>query len=124
MTLDTVALERWLDARHADAVGFLAELVKVPSDTPPGDNAPAARRAAELLEALGFEVERHEVPAAQVAAAGLRSVTNLVVRHRFGPGRSSARAAVRSVKSAGLIFVSSSGTTGNETVPSALARGE
>jgi len=91
MTLDTAALERWLGARHADAVGFLAELVKVPSDTPPGDNTPAARRAAELLAGLGFEVERHEVPAAQVAAAGLRSVTNLVVRHRFGPPGSGTR---------------------------------
>ncbi len=80
------ALERWLEARHGEAVAFLAELVKVPSDTPPGDNAPHARRAAELLGAMGFEVERHEVPAARVAAVGLDSVTNLVVRHRFGPG--------------------------------------
>jgi acetylornithine deacetylase/succinyl-diaminopimelate desuccinylase-like protein len=91
MTLDIAALERWLEARHADAVGFLAELVKVPSDTPPGDNAPAAKRAAELLGALGFEVERHEVPAAKVAEAGLQSVTNLVVRHRFGPPASGTR---------------------------------
>ena len=41
---------------------FLAELVKVPSDNPPGDCAPHAARAAELLEALGFTVERHVVP--------------------------------------------------------------
>lgn len=86
MTAKTTALEGWLDAHHAQAVAFLAELVKVPSDTPPGDNAPHARRAAELLEGLGFEVERHEVPARAVAEAGLRSITNLVVRHRFGEG--------------------------------------
>ena len=85
MTLHA-ALEAWLEARHDDAVAFLAELVKVPSDTPPGDNAAHARRAAELLAAMGFEVERHEVPADVVAAAGLRSITNLVVRHRFGAG--------------------------------------
>jgi succinyl-diaminopimelate desuccinylase len=80
------ALEHWLDARHSEAVEFLADLVKVPSDTPPGDNAPHSRRAAELLTAMGFEVERHELPAATVAEAGLRSITNLVVRHRFGAG--------------------------------------
>ena len=87
MSADTHrALEAWLAAREGDAVAFLAELVKVPSDTPPGDNTPHAARAAELLGAMGFEVERHEVPAGEVAAAGLRSITNLVVRHRFGPG--------------------------------------
>src|SRR5258706_14283836 len=86
MTTAHTALEHWLDARHAEAVAFLAELVKVPSDTPPGDNAPHAQRATALLTAMGFEVERHEVPAATVAAAGLRSVTNLVIRHRFGEG--------------------------------------
>ncbi len=86
MTTDNTDLERWLDARHAEAVAFLAELVKVPSDTPPGDNTPHAQRAAALLSAMGFEVERHEVPAATVGAAGLRSITNLVVRQRFGAG--------------------------------------
>ena len=86
MTAVETALEQWLEARHAEAVSFLAELVKVPSDTPPGDNAPLAERAAALLTAMGFQVERHEVPAAAVAAAGLRSITNLVVRHRFGEG--------------------------------------
>src|SRR5258705_1586248 len=80
------AIESWLDARQADAVAFLTELVKVPSDTPPGDNARHAERAASLLTAMGFEVERHPVPAAAVAEAGLESVTNLVVRHRFGAG--------------------------------------
>ena len=79
-------IERWLAAREAQAVAFLAELVKVPSDTPPGDNAPHARRAAELLEGLGLEVERYEVPSRAAVDEGLRSITNLVVRHRFGPG--------------------------------------
>ncbi len=39
---------------------FLAELVKVPSDNPPGDCAPHAKRARELLEQLGLAVEAHE----------------------------------------------------------------
>ncbi|MFN4089059.1 MAG: M20/M25/M40 family metallo-hydrolase [Alphaproteobacteria bacterium] len=67
-------------------LAFLAELVRVPSDNPPGDCAPHAAVAARLLEALGFAVERHEVPAVEVAAVGMRSAVNLVVRHRFGDG--------------------------------------
>jgi succinyl-diaminopimelate desuccinylase len=75
-----------VDAAFPEQVRFLAELVRVPSDNPPGDCTPHARRTAELLEALGFTVERHEVPAAQVAAHGMISATNLVVRRRFGAG--------------------------------------
>ncbi len=75
-----------VDATFADQVRFLADLVRVPSDSPPGDCAPHARRTAQLLEGLGFSVERHEVPAAEVQANGMISVTNLVVRHRFGAG--------------------------------------
>ena len=71
---------------HATQVQFLAELVKVPSDNPPGDCAPHAKRAAELLEQLGFVVERHPVPAEVVRANGMISATNLIVRRRFGPG--------------------------------------
>jgi len=85
-TPDTDTL-RHLIAERADAQRqFLAELVKVPSDNPPGDCAPHAERAAVLLEALGYEVERHPVPADRVKAAGMISVTNLIIRHRFGDG--------------------------------------
>jgi succinyl-diaminopimelate desuccinylase len=65
---------------------FLAELVKVASDNPPGDTAPHAQRTAALLEGLGFVVERYDVPMDFVNAHGMRSITNLVVRCRFGPG--------------------------------------
>jgi hypothetical protein len=37
-------------------------------------------------KAAGFAVEAHPVPRAVVEAAGMRSVTNLIVRHRFGDG--------------------------------------
>ncbi|MFZ3320724.1 MAG: M20/M25/M40 family metallo-hydrolase [Usitatibacter sp.] len=80
------ALDALVDARFDDSVSFLREIVRLPSDTPPGDNAPHARAAAEALESLGFTVERHPVPADVVAAHGLVSVTNLIVRHRFGDG--------------------------------------
>jgi acetylornithine deacetylase/succinyl-diaminopimelate desuccinylase-like protein len=76
----------WLDTQREAEARFLAGIVKVPSDNPPGDCAPAAEKAAALLEGLGFAVERHEVPEALVRANGMVSATNLVVRRRFGPG--------------------------------------
>ena len=60
--------------------------MKVPSDNPPGDCAAHAHRARELLEQLGLTVEAHDVPRSAVEAAGMKSVTNLIVRHRFGEG--------------------------------------
>src|ERR1700761_7140384 len=86
MTSSAEQLLAIIDRQHPDAVSFLAELVKVPSDNPPGDCAPHGARAAALLEALGFAVERDPVPADAVAANGMKSATNLIVRHRFGPG--------------------------------------
>ena len=77
---------RWIDAHHPEQIEFLREIVKVPSDTPPGDNAPAAEKAAALLTAMSFEVERHPVPEDFLRAYGMRSVTNLIVRQRFGSG--------------------------------------
>ena len=76
-------LNRWIDTHFEDEVRFLQALVRVPTDTPPGNNAPHAERTADLLAGLGFTVEQHAVPAADVQAAGLQSITNLIVRHRF-----------------------------------------
>lgn len=73
------------DQREAQT-RFLAELVKVPSDNPPGDCRPHAERAAQLLEALGLAVERHPVPEALVRENGMISCTNLVVREQLGAG--------------------------------------
>ena len=76
-------LGQFIDARHPEQVEFLRQIVRVPSDTPPGDNAPAAEKAAELLTKLGFDVERHPVPTEFLRGYGMKSITNLIVRHRF-----------------------------------------
>jgi acetylornithine deacetylase/succinyl-diaminopimelate desuccinylase-like protein len=60
--------------------------VQVPTDTPPGDNAPHAERTAALLSDMGLTVQRHPVPRALVQAQGMQSITNLIVERRFGPG--------------------------------------
>ncbi|HEU5297231.1 MAG TPA: M20/M25/M40 family metallo-hydrolase [Burkholderiaceae bacterium] len=79
-------LDRWVDQHFDEEVRFLQELVRVPTDTPPGHNAPHAERTAEMLGMMGFTVERHKVPDAVARNAGLQSITNLIVRHRFGDG--------------------------------------
>ena len=76
----------FLENERQAQVRFLAEIVKIPTDNPPGDCAPAAERAAKLIEAFGWTVERHPVPDDIVKAAGMISCTNLIVRRVFGPG--------------------------------------
>lgn len=81
------ALDAWIDAHFDEEVQFLQALVRVPTDTPPGNNAPHAERTAELLKDFGFEVEKHPVPAQDVKDYGLESLTNLVVRRQYGAGK-------------------------------------
>jgi acetylornithine deacetylase/succinyl-diaminopimelate desuccinylase family protein len=81
------ALDGWIDAHFDQQVRFLQELVRVPTDTPPGNNAPHAERTAELLAGFGFGAEKHAVPEALVQSHGLQSITNLIVRRHYGPGR-------------------------------------
>ena len=80
-------LDAWIDAHFDEQVQFLQALIQVPTDTPPGNNAPHAERTAELLHAMGLDAEQHPVPPAEVQAAGLESITNLLVRRRYGPGK-------------------------------------
>jgi len=79
-------LDAWIDAHFDEQIAFLQQLVRVPTDTPPGNNAPHAERTAELLRGFGLEAEMHPVPADEVRAAGLQSITNLIVRRRYGAG--------------------------------------
>jgi succinyl-diaminopimelate desuccinylase len=79
-------IDAWVDAHFDDEVRFLQALVQVPTDTPPGNNAPHAERTAELLAGMGLAAEKHAVPAEVVHAYGLQSITNLIVRRRFGEG--------------------------------------
>lgn len=79
-------LTDWIDAHFDDEVAFLAELVRIPTDTPPGDNAPHADAVAEKIEALGWTVERYPVPRQTVLDYGMTSITNLIVRRRYAEG--------------------------------------
>jgi acetylornithine deacetylase/succinyl-diaminopimelate desuccinylase-like protein len=80
------SIQSIVDRDFANQCEFLAALVRVPTDNPPGDCAAHALRTESLLQALGFAVEMHALPSATVRAAGMISATNLIVRERFGTG--------------------------------------
>jgi acetylornithine deacetylase/succinyl-diaminopimelate desuccinylase family protein len=81
---DYAPLDAWIDAHFDEQVRFLQELVRVPTDTPPGNNAPHANRTAQLLREFGYIAEKYAVPDAEVRARGLQSITNLIVRRKYG----------------------------------------
>ena len=83
---DYQQLDTWIDAHFDEEVRFLQELVRVPTDTPPGNNAPHAERTAELLAGFGLTAEKHPVLAQEVKDYGLESITNLIVRRPYGHG--------------------------------------
>ena len=81
-------LDAWIDAHFDEEVKFLQELVRVPTDTPPGNNAPHAERTADLLKP--FRLRRREACGTSLKqkrrAYGLQSITNLIVRRKYGEG--------------------------------------
>jgi acetylornithine deacetylase/succinyl-diaminopimelate desuccinylase-like protein len=83
MTTLHIALDTWIDSHFASQVQFLQALVQVPTDTPPGNNTPHALKTQALLKDFGYEAKAYEVPDAMVKAAGLESITNLIVRREF-----------------------------------------
>ncbi|GAA3991507.1 M20 family metallopeptidase [Comamonas faecalis] len=79
-------LDAWIDQHFDEQITFLQQLVRVPTDTPPGNNAPHAERTAELIAAWGFDAEKHAVPEQEVRDYGMQSITNLIVRRPYGDG--------------------------------------
>ena len=80
------AIDAWIDEHFDEEVKFLQAMVQVPTDTPPGNNAPHAERTADLIKDFGFDAEKHVVPEADVKAYGMESITNLIVRRQYGDG--------------------------------------
>ena len=76
----------WIDAHFDEQVAFLQSVVRIPTDTPPGNNAPHAEAVAELVAGFGWQAERHAVPAQAVRDYGMESITNLIVRRPYGAG--------------------------------------
>ncbi len=80
------AISDWIDAHFDEQVAFLQGVVQIPTDTPPGNNAPHAEAVAQMVERFGWHAEQHPVPRAAVEAYGMQSITNLIVRRPYGNG--------------------------------------
>jgi acetylornithine deacetylase/succinyl-diaminopimelate desuccinylase family protein len=76
----------WIDQHFDEEVGVLQQLIRIPTDTPPGNNAPHADAVADLVQAWGWRAEKHAVPQPQVADYGMQSITNLIVRRPYAAG--------------------------------------
>jgi succinyl-diaminopimelate desuccinylase len=76
----------WIDAHFDEQVAFLQSVVRIPTDTPPGNNAPHADAVAGMVAGFGWQAERHAVPQQEVRDYGMESITNLIVRRPYGAG--------------------------------------
>lgn len=79
-------LRERLTARRAEQFRLLGELIRVRSDSPPGDGRESADLISETLENLGLPVTRHEPPQDLLDDMGLMSAPCLVARYEAGPG--------------------------------------
>ena len=79
-------LDQWIDAHFDEQIQFLQSLISVPTDTPPGNNTPHALHTSKLLAAYDMTAEPCAVPDAEVKAAGMESITNLIVRRQYADG--------------------------------------
>ncbi|MES2900730.1 MAG: ArgE/DapE family deacylase [Pseudomonadota bacterium] len=79
-------LTAWIDEHFDEQVSFLQKVIQIPTDTPPGNNAPHADAVADMVESFGWTAEKHAVPAQAVRDYGMESITNLIVRRPYQAG--------------------------------------
>ncbi|MES2129033.1 MAG: M20/M25/M40 family metallo-hydrolase, partial [Pseudomonadota bacterium] len=79
-------LTQWIDSHFDEEVAFLQGVLRIPTDTPPGNNAPHADAVAEMVKDYGWNAEKHAVPSEQVHDYGMESITNLIVRRPYAAG--------------------------------------
>lgn len=79
-------LTQWIDAHFDEEVAFMQQVLRVPTDTPPGNNTPHAETVAELVKAYGWNAEKHVVPEREVRDYGMESITNLIIRRPYAAG--------------------------------------
>jgi acetylornithine deacetylase/succinyl-diaminopimelate desuccinylase-like protein len=86
MSTQKEQLAQWIDAHFDEEVRVLQQLLGVPTDTPPGNNAPHADMVADLVKGYGWSVEKHAVPEQVVRDYGMETITNLIVRRPYAAG--------------------------------------
>ncbi|GJI88042.1 M20/M25/M40 family metallo-hydrolase [Duganella hordei] len=86
MSTQKEQLAQWIDAHFDEEVRVLQQLLGVPTDTPPGNNAPHADMVADLVKGYGWSAEKHAVPEQVVRDYGMETITNLIVRRPYAAG--------------------------------------
>ena len=86
MTSAQQQLVQWIDDHFDEQVAFLQDVIRIPTDTPPGNNAPHADAVAHMVESYGWTAEKHAVPAQAVRDYGMESITNLIIRRPYAAG--------------------------------------
>ncbi|WP_426337137.1 ArgE/DapE family deacylase [Pseudoduganella sp. R-31] len=79
-------LTQWIDDHFDEEVAFLQQVLRVPTDTPPGNNTPHAETVAGMVKAYGWNAEKHAVPEQEVRDYGMESITNLIIRRPYEAG--------------------------------------
>jgi succinyl-diaminopimelate desuccinylase len=79
-------LDQWIETHFDEQVTFLQAIIQVPTDTPPGNNTKHALHVSELIKSFGMYAEAYEVSTDVVQAAGLESITNLIIKRNYGQG--------------------------------------
>jgi len=79
-------ITQWIDAHFDEEVALLQQVLRVPTDTPPGNNTPHAETVAELVKSYGWSAEKHVVPEQEVRDYGMESITNLIIRRPYAAG--------------------------------------
>ncbi len=79
-------LSAWIDQHFDEECEFLQKIIQIPTDTPPGNNAPHADAVANLIAHWGWQAEKHPVPQQEVQDYGMQSITNLIVRRVYSAG--------------------------------------
>jgi len=78
-------IRAFLTARRAEQFAFLEKLVRLPSENPPGECGPVISFLCDRLKAMGLTAR--QLP--DMTSGGVvngKALTNLVIRHEFGPG--------------------------------------
>ncbi len=76
----------WIDDHFDEQVAFLQGVLRIPTDTPPGNNAPHANAVANMVESYGWTAEKHAVSEQAVRDYGMESITNLIIRRPYAAG--------------------------------------
>ena len=84
---DYSKLDAWVDAHFDEEVRSPAGAGARAHRHPAGQQCPARRAHRRAAAAFGMQAEAHPVPEQEVRDYGLQSITNLIVRREYGPGR-------------------------------------